>query len=441
MPDACRTIKVEYNECPPDCRLCEEACAREKGNGSAIRSRIKPLHAPEVPFHSAMTCVQCGRPRCQQICPAGAIEKSSKDGIVRIDEARCVGCGLCTAACPYGGIYFESESRKSFKCDHCGGDPKCVPACPHKVLSVIDNRPVLEYLKEDLLAPGVAACRGCPSELYLRLALRILGRNTILFSTPGCACGWMHGVYPNAGTALARMHCLFDNVAAVMTGTSLYYRGVGRDVNLVAFVGDGSTVDIGFQALSGAAERNENIIYIVYDNEGYMNTGGQRSSSTPYLARTQSTQVGTFRRGKEQGSKYVPLLMLFHGISYVATANIAYPLDFARKLTRAMRTKDGMSYLHLYSPCPTGWGTPEDSGIELCKLAVETNHFPLWEADHGTVVINHEVDHPKPLGEYVRRLDKYRHIMPAELDELQKRTACRYEMIQSLARRGAPCRV
>jgi Fe-S-cluster-containing hydrogenase component 2 len=159
MPDAFSTIKVEFNQCPPGCRLCEEACAREKGHGAVNLSRIKPLHAPEAKFHSAMTCVQCGQPRCQQICPAGAIEKSGEDGVVRIDEARCVGCGLCTVACPYGGIYFDSESHKSFKCDQCRGGPKCVPACPHRVLSVIDNRPVLEYLKEDLLAPGVAACR------------------------------------------------------------------------------------------------------------------------------------------------------------------------------------------------------------------------------------------------------------------------------------------
>ena len=439
MPDAYNALKIEHNECPPDCRLCEEACAREKGQGVDQLSRIKPVHAPKVKFHGAMTCVQCGQPRCRQICPAGAIEKDTEDGIVRIDETRCVGCGLCTVACPYGGVYFDAKSRKSFKCDQCGGEPKCVPACPHGVLSRIDNRPVLECLQEDLLAPGVAACRGCPAELYLRLTLKILGRNTVLFSTPSCACGWMHGVYPNAGTALARMHCLFDNVASTMTGSSLYYKAIGRDVNIACFVGDGSTVDIGFQALSGAAERNENIIYIVYDNEGYMNTGGQRSSSTPYLARTQSTQVGAHRRGKEQGSKYVPLLMLFHGISYVATANIAYPLDFARKLRKAMQIKDGMSYLHLYSPCPTGWGTPEDSSIAHCKLSVETAHFPLWEADHGKVKLNYDVANPKPMEKYLKLLDKYKHITPEELAELQKRTTSRYEMIRSLARRDEPC--
>jgi len=251
----------------------------------------------------------------------------------------------------------------------------------------------------------------------------------------------MHGVYPNAATRLARVHCLFDNVAATMTGSSLYYRSIGKDVNIVSFCGDGSTVDIGFQALSGAAERNEKIIYIVYDNEGYMNTGDQRSGATPYLARTTTTPVGIGRRGKEQGSKYVPLLMLFHGISYVATANIAYPLDFVRKLTKAMHTKDGMSYLHLYSPCPTGWGAPEDSSIAICKLAVETNHFPLWEADHGRVEINHEVANPKSLKEYIELMDKYKHITPEEMDELQKRVNSRYEMIRNLAQRNEPCRV
>jgi len=135
--------------------------------------------------------------------------------------------------------------------------------------------------------------------------------------------------------------------------------------------------------LSGAAERNENIIYMVYDNEGYMNKGVQRSSSTPYLARTTTTPAGIKRRGKEQNSKYVPLLMMFHGISYVATASIAYPLDFARKLTRAIQIKDGMSYLQ----------------------------------------------------------DKYRHITPAEMEELQERVNARYEVLKSLARRHEPYKV
>jgi phenylglyoxylate dehydrogenase beta subunit len=441
MPNAYNTIKVNYNECPPDCRLCEEACAREKGRSASELSRIRAIHLSQMQFHGAMICAQCGEPRCLQICPAGAMEKNDEDGIVRIDEDRCVGCGLCTVACPYGGVHFDKETRKSFKCDHCDGDPKCVRACPKGSLSYIDNHAVLRALKEDPLAPGVSACRGCPSELYLRMALKILGKNTILFTTPSCACAWMHGVYPNASTKLPRLHCLFDNVAACMTGVSLYQKSIGKDVNCVSYCGDGSTVDIGFQALSGAAERNENIIYICYDNEGYMNTGDQRSSATPYLARTTTTPVGAARRGKEQGSKYVPLLMFFHGISYVATANIAYPEDYARKLTKAMQTKDGMSYLHLYSPCPTGWGTPEDRSIELCRLAVETHHFPLWEADHGTIKLNYASDHPKPMKEYVKRLGKYNHITAAEMDDLQTRVDNRYEMIKSLSQRDRPCRV
>ena len=428
------TLKIEYGRCPADCRLCEEACAREKAESVISLSRIKPVHIPNVDFHGALTCIQCGQPQCQQICPAGAIEKSSEDGVVRIDESRCVGCGLCTVACPYGGIYYDTQTQKAFKCDRCDGTPKCVEACPYQVITHVRNSSVLSYLHdEDAMSPGTSACRGCPAELALRFTLRIVGKNIVLFTAPGCAISFVLGTGNRAHVRVADYSCLLNNVASSMTGVYRYYRRMGRDVNLVAFVGDGATVDIGFQALSGAAERGENFIYICNDNEGYMNTGVQRSSSTPFGAQTTTTPVGPARHGKEQAAKYLPLLMLFHEIPYVATATMAYPEDYARKLTKAMQVKDGLAYIHLFLPCPTGWGIAENQGLDACRLGVETNYFPLWEGGYGKLHLTHEVANPRPIQEYTSLMGKYRHLTAPELEQLQDMVNDRYRVIKTLA--------
>ena len=363
------------------------------------------------------------------------MEKSPNDGVVRIDDAKCVGCGLCTLACPYGGIYYDTQAQKSFKCDQCNGDPKCIEACPYQAITYITNRPVLSYLQEEeeLVSPGVGACRGCLAELALRFTLRVLGKDTVLFTSPGCVTLMCHGFDTRPGTRVARVKCLLDNVAAEMTGVKMYYDSIGRDVKLASFVGDGATVDIGFQALSGAAERGENFIYICNDNEGYMNTGVQRSGSTPFAAQTATTPVGEYRQGKEQESKYLPLLMLFHGAPYVATATIAYPEDYAQKLVKAMNVKDGMVYIHLFLPCITGWGIAEDEGLDAARLAVETNYFPLWEAEHGRVRLTRELTNPKPIQEYTRIMNKYAHLTAEDLKRLQESVNGRYNMLKGLA--------
>jgi len=195
-------------------------------------------------------------------------------------------------------------------------------------------------------------------------------------------------------------------------------------------------VDIGFQPLSGAAERQENLVYICYDNEGYMNTGVQRSSSTPLMARTTTSPVGRKRHGKEQNSKYMPLLMLFHDVPYVATATIAYPRDYAKKLIKAMNVTKGLSYIHLFTPCVTGWGIPVDRGLDVCNAAVETNYFPLWEAEKGKVRLTQEITDPKPIHEYTELSRKYAHLTTQDLVRLQEQVNARYDVIRSLAQKG-----
>ena len=436
------TLNIEYDKCPPECRICEDACAKEKGNNGTGLSRIKTIHAPSVDFNGVMTCVQCSQPRCLLACPAGAIEKDTKNGIVRVDESQCVGCGLCTLACPYGGIYHNGEDSKSFKCDHCDGNPKCVDACPYQILKYNNNNPTLSYLQvEDLVSTGSPACAGCVSELAMRFTLRVLGKNTILFIAPGCAATFALGVNTNAQVRIPNLPCLLTNVASTMTGVSRYYKRIGRHVQLVSFVGDGATVDAGFQALSGSAERMERFIYICNDNEGYMNTGVQRSGSTPFGAKTATTPVSESQHGKEQNSKYVPLLMLFHGVSYVATASMAFPEDYARKLTKARDNKDGMSYIHLFNPCITGWQVRENEGLEVSQLAVEANYFPLWEAEQGKLQFTYDVKNPKPIQEYTSRIGKYSHLNQRELEVVQEMVNARYDTINALASSNIAYRV
>lgn len=433
MPTAYDTLKIERNKCPAECRRCEEACAQARGGGVLDLSRIK-TDAPQGDFHNAWTCVQCSEPMCLEACSAGAIEKNPDDGIVRVDESECISCELCIEACPYGGIYFDPETQIAFKCDRCDGNPKCVEACPYGILTYVKNSPALSYLdEEDYVAPGISACPGCLAELALRFSLRILGKNTITFGAPGCAVAWFHGYENRAGTSIAHCYTLLTNVASTMSGVWRHFKKQGRDdVNVVAYVGDGATVDIGFQALSGAAERGEKLIYICYDNEGYMNTGVQRSGSTSYGSRTATTPVGSVSRGKERNSKYMPLLMLFHDIPYVATASIAYPEDYAQKLVKAMSVKDGLSYIHLFLPCLTGWGFPQEQGLDISRLAVETNHFPLWEAVDGKVRITYPVANRKPIQEYTKQIGKYSHLTPQDLEQIQAMVDERYNKIVTL---------
>jgi pyruvate/2-oxoacid:ferredoxin oxidoreductase beta subunit len=210
---------------------------------------------------------------------------------------------------------------------------------------------------------------------------------------------------------------------------------IGRDdIISVCFVGDGTTADVGFQPLSGAAARDERILYICNDNEAYMNTGIQSSSTTPLGSWTTTTWVGNKSRGKATPSKYMPLIMLMHNVSYVATATTAYLEDFVLKLEKAKEAvKHGMAYIHVYTPCPTGWRTPVDSGIELSRWAVETNYFPLWEAEEGKLHFTHHVDKPKPVKDLIRMQGRFSHLTEEELEQMQQAVDERFALIGKLA--------
>lgn len=292
---------------------------------------------------------------------------------------------------------------------------------------------------EDLLSPGISACVGCNVELTLRTALKVLGRNTILAIPPGCMGGvGVVGWGQTMGTRVPVFFPLLDNTASMLAGIKKHYQRLGRKVNVVAFAGDGATVDAGFQALSGAAERGDNIIYICYDNEGYMNTGFQRSGSTTRGSWTSTTPVGERLHGKTQHKKDMAMIMAMHGIPYVATASPAFIHDFVRKVERAMQVEDGLAYIHVQNTCSTGWRFPPEKSISLARLAVETRLFPLYEVDHGKFTISRNVAKPRPLREYLSQMKKYAHLTEPEIDELQQWVNERWERLKALAALSAP---
>lgn len=428
------TLHIEENVCPPDCTICRTRCAEVKQGKGSAGNGIREIHVPEIGVHAANTCNQCSEPACVDVCPTGAITKNETDGIVRITQTKCLGCGLCDLACPYGGIEFDVAAKKASKCDLCDGDPQCIEVCPVHAVSFMKARSVVEHFHEDPLLMGSSLCVGCPAETTLRFVLRVMGKDTYLFGAPGCATNVINGMGIRTMVRIPSHMSNMTTVPSTMTGVKRYNRKMGRDMRCVAFVGDGCATDVGFQPLSGAAERNENIIFITYDNEGYMNTGIQRSSTTPYGGWTTTTPAMGKRKGKQMTSKNVPLIMAAHDIPYVATAVIGYPEDFLMKLKKAMAVKDGMSYIHILSPCILGWGYGISESLDVVRTAVETNYFPLWEYERGEYRLTHVVEKPKPITEYTKLLKKFAHLDQQELDELQKIVNKRFNHIRALTR-------
>jgi len=430
-----------------NCLDCEKACARIKtGREDVTRSRVRTIKNLREAYYGPVVCLQCNEPDCLNICPAAAIHKNPETGIVSIDEKRCVRCLLCTLACPYCGIFYSPKDQKMVKCDLCDGDPECVKVCKPEALQYLRHAEIYKEwsAKEDLFSPGLSACMGCNSELIIRFSLRILGKNTVVAAPPGCIPGFgAVGYSDSAGARVPIFHPLLSNTAAMLAGIKRYYRRIGREVHVVAFAGDGGTADVGFQALSGAVERGENIIYICVDNEGYMNTGIQRSGTTSYGAWTTTTPVGKTSRGKTRESKNLPMIVVTHGAPYVATACTAFLEDYAQKLKKAMSVKDGVAYIHLFSPCPTGWRFPPEKTIEVTRMAVETNFFPLWEYERGKLRFTHPIENPKPVREYTRLIGKYTHLNREQTKKIQGIADDRLELLKQirskdLNKRGTP---
>ncbi len=295
------------------------------------------------------------------------------------------------------------------------------------------NRVFDYFCEEDQFAGGVAWCAGCPLELTARFVPKVLGKNMVFVGTPGCAAPVLHGQNIGAWHRLAYLSSVMTGVPSKATGLSRYFHRIGQEATVVCFTGDGCATDVGFQPLSGAAERRERIIYLAYDNEGYMNTGNQRSSATPLGAATTTTPVGKLGRGKPTIAKNMPLIMLMHRPVYMATATLSHLEDFAKKLQKAKeKVEEGFVYLHVFSPCPVGWRIDSDKSIEVCRTAVRTNYFPLWEADDGKPRFTVEVANPKPVTEFTKLMRKFSHLKEDGIAELQKAVDERFALIKSL---------
>jgi pyruvate/2-oxoacid:ferredoxin oxidoreductase beta subunit len=279
--------------------------------------------------------------------------------------------------------------------------------------------------QRELLDSGHLACPGCGAPLAMRLVLKELGENTIVV-LPACCWSIIAGPYPESSLKVPLYHTAFATGAAVASGVraALDARG-DLQTTVMVWAGDGGTFDIGLQALSGAAERNENFIYVCYDNEAYMNTGIQRSSATPWGAWTTTTPA---TEPQSTRKKDILAIMAAHRIPYAATASISHPVDLLAKVRKAKQIR-GTRFLHILSPCPPGWKYADELTVEMGRMAVHSRVFPLLEVENG-VVWRFTADHPgDPVEPYLRAQGRFRHLGAAGVERIQEDVDARWEYL------------
>lgn len=292
----------------------------------------------------------------------------------------------------------------------------------------------LSIPEEELMDPGHTACHGCGAALAMRYMLKALGRETVV-SVPASCWAVIPGALPYKSLEVPMIFTPFAATGASITGIreSLDIQGK-QEYNVVGFAGDGGTADIGLQSLSGAMERGHNVFYIMYDNEAYMNTGVQRSSSTPFGASTTTTPLGKNRNYKKQRKKFVADLMIAQGVPYVATASIAYPEDMIRKLKNA-RKMEGPKFMQIFTPCPTGWYYPPEETIEIARLAVRSKVFPLYESIDGKMRLS-KPSQIIPVSDYLSRQKRFSHLESKEVEQIQNGIEERWNELASLENEG-----
>ncbi len=286
-----------------------------------------------------------------------------------------------------------------------------------------DNAEIPEH---EFMTSGHVACSGCGASLSMRLALKGLGKPTAIV-IPACCWTIIPGAWPFTAMDVPVFQTAFETTGATISGLKAAYRRRGMDeICVVGWAGDGGTYDIGIQALSGAAERNEDVIYVCYDNEAYMNTGVQRSSGTPYGAWTTTTPgLGA----KSEPKKDIDEIMIAHRIPYLATATAAYPHDLVAKFRKARSIK-GTRFIRLLAACPAGWRTPDNLSIEVMRRAVQCNLFPLLEVENGlrfsqTVVPDEVI----PVRDYLSIQGRFRNMTDEDIKTAQKQVDERFERL------------
>jgi len=273
--------------------------------------------------------------------------------------------------------------------------------------------------EEELVAPGHRACAGCGCIIAMRYVLKALGKDVIISMATGC----MEVVttpYPETSWRVPWIHSAFENAAATASGVAAGLKAIGkRGVKSVAIAGDGGTADIGLQALSGTVERGDDVLFICYDNEAYQNTGIQRSGATPFGAWTTTTPIGKVKRGEDRPKKDIPAIIAAHGAPYVATASVAYPLDFIKKLKKAAAI-EGPTYVHVYAPCTPGWRIENNKTIEVARLAVLTGAWVLYEIEGGQLKVTFKPPKRRPVAEYLKLQGRFRHLTDEEIADIQR---------------------
>ena len=292
---------------------------------------------------------------------------------------------------------------------------------------------VFKDLPDEELVYGQKSCQGCGALLAGRLTMKVLGKKTVL-ATPACCFAATTSVYPESAIFVNNVVTAFPALASTLSGMAVAGEAMGwdEDITYLGIGGDGGTVDIGLQALSGAAERNENILYICYDNEAYMNTGVQRSGATPYGASTTTTPAGICSKGCDNAfKKSLFEIMAAHRIPYVATASTSYPKDFMEKVAKAKAMK-GTKVIHIMAPCPTGWGYPAEKTIEIGKLAVECGLWYLAEYEHGRYIIQ-EPKQFKPIEDYLKAQKRFKHLKAEDYERIRGYRDAEWDRLRRLA--------
>jgi pyruvate ferredoxin oxidoreductase alpha subunit len=284
--------------------------------------------------------------------------------------------------------------------------------------------------------PGSDGCAGCGTSIIIRHLLKILGKDTIIINPPSCS-----GVNFSAVVRVPWILANFAAGAAYETGVyrALRKKGKADKVYITSYSGDGGTVDIGLQSISGAAERGESMIWLCYDNEAYMNTGIQRSGSTPLFSATTSTPAGKVWPGKQVRRKNMLMIMAAHRIPYIATASLSYIPDLERKIRRAAeitRAGEGLAYLHIQQPCATGWYFPPEKTVEIGRLAVQTGAWPIVHIDHGDFKIDVKPKELRPIKEYLQPQARFRHLNDEQFEIIQRDAQYEWDALLELEKRG-----
>ncbi|MDH4226545.1 MAG: thiamine pyrophosphate-dependent enzyme [Deltaproteobacteria bacterium] len=291
--------------------------------------------------------------------------------------------------------------------------------------------------KQELFTGGHRLCTGCGIPPIVRLLLRSAGGPVVATTATGCLeVGTT--IYPYSSWRIPWIHSAFENAAATISGIESAFKGLkkkgripaDKDVKFVAFGGDGGTYDIGFQALSGALERGHDIVYVCYDNGAYMNTGIQRSSATPLGSATTTSPAGDVVPGKQEWRKDLTRIVVAHNIPYAAQTSPHNWKDLEKKGEKAFKTK-GPTFLNVLSPCPLGWYTKPEQGMQLAKLATDTCFWPLYEVEEGVLKINYKPKEKRPVREWIELQGRFKHLKGADaiIEAFQKKVDYEWERL------------